>query len=63
MDGRYKLVTGFDPQAKRSEGGEAPSAGQSPPPMLFDLENDPLENENVAADAAKQVQRLSALLP
>jgi len=31
--------------------------------MLFDLQNDPLENENVAADAAKQVKRLSALLP
>ena len=63
MDGRYKLVTGFEAQAKRSEGGEQSSAGQSPPPMLFDLQNDPLENENVAADAAKQVKRLSALLP
>jgi arylsulfatase len=45
-DGRYKLVTGF------AEDG----------PLLYDLERDPLENENLAASEPGQVKRLRAML-
>lgn len=46
-DGRYKLVTGYP---------DADSVA------LYDLENDPLENENIAADAPPEVERLRQLL-
>jgi arylsulfatase A-like enzyme len=52
-DGRYKLVTGFDPGARKK--GEERAA---PPTLLFDLESDPLENRNIAERAPEQVKRL-----
>ncbi len=45
-DGRYKLVV-----SKRDDGD-----------MLFDLDRDPLENENIAADQPEIVTRLRAVL-
>jgi choline-sulfatase len=53
-DGRYKLVTGF--KGRRAESA-APAA-----PMLFDLERDPLENDNIAAKNPALVKRLKELL-
>lgn len=53
-DGRYKLVTGF--KEMRTE-DSATSA-----PILFDLERDPLENENIAAKNPALVTRLKELL-
>jgi arylsulfatase A-like enzyme len=47
-DGRYKLVTGFK------------DANESV--LLFDLENDPLENNNISAESPRIVERLSRLL-
>ncbi len=42
-DGRYKLITGFDPSSKKGEREKAVG------PLLFDLQEDPLENHNLAA--------------
>ncbi|MFP4055495.1 MAG: sulfatase [Candidatus Brocadiia bacterium] len=56
FDGRYKLVAGFPvPRRKGREAAEAP-------PLLFDLEADPLENENVAEKQPRTVARLAPLL-
>jgi arylsulfatase A-like enzyme len=52
-DGRYKLIVGFDPAL--------PPQGD-PAPILFDLERDPLENEDIAAAAPEHVRRLMPLL-
>lgn len=46
-DGRYKLIRGY---------GETPT-------LLFDLESDPLENRDIAAQAPREVARLSKLFP
>lgn len=54
-DGRYKLVTGFDPA--QSPKGRADTA-----PLLFDLEADPLENTNLAAREPGRVKKLRELL-
>jgi len=51
-DGRYKLITGFDPDSPR------PQEAKNPQVLLFDLENDPLENVNLAASRPEQVSRL-----
>jgi arylsulfatase A-like enzyme len=57
-DGRFKLITGFDPEQTRKQAEEAPT----PPPVLFDLESDPLENRNIAATAPEHVKRLRQAL-
>ena len=46
FDGRYKLIKGFE----------------SDSPVLFDLQEDPLENNNIAAKAGDEVARLSLTL-
>ena len=55
-DGRYKLITGFDPDVRRQ--GDAKNKRT----LLFDLHNDPLENNNLASREPELVSRLSACL-
>lgn len=57
-DGRYKLITGFD--ENRPGPGQAPAEVVAP--LLFDLDADPLENNNLAASQPAEVKRLMALL-
>lgn len=54
-DGRYKLVTGFDP----AKGPKAELGGE---PLLFDLEADPGENTNLASREASRVSRMRQML-
>jgi len=54
FDGRYKLIKGFDPSRKR-KWENAPGAT-----MLFDLQNDPGENANIAGRAPDIIKRLEA---
>lgn len=64
-DGRYKLIRGFDPQSGILGSKEIRIQPARPdvPPLLFDLETDPLENIDIAARAPGIVARLSKLLP
>lgn len=55
-DGRYKLVTGFNPPGARPR--ETDTAI-----LLFDLEKDPLENHNIAPRHGDMVERLRGLIP
>ena len=57
FDGRHKLVTGFS--GRKGPRGEAE---EPTPPLLFNLEADPLENANIAAKAPDVVARLSRLI-
>jgi len=68
FDGRFKLIRGFSlaeptvkgkKEIKKDRGG---SARGDVVPVLFDLKNDPLENENIAAKAKGQLERLSRIL-
>jgi arylsulfatase A-like enzyme len=54
-DGRYKLVRDFDPAATKKGGGKGA------PALLFDLETDALENENLAAKSPGEVRRLGEM--
>jgi arylsulfatase A-like enzyme len=56
FDGRWKLITGFDPAAGKN------AAAGSAPPVLFDLRNDPSEHENLAASAPRELERLKQWL-
>ena len=47
FDGRYKLIGGY---------------GETGKPILFDLLNDPMENEDIAGQAEAEVTRLSRVL-
>jgi arylsulfatase A-like enzyme len=55
-DGRYKLVRGTGPATTFSR-------AFGPEPLLFDLDDDPWEDRNLAASMPKVVARLSELLP
>ena len=57
-DGRYKLITGFDVTSAQQNRERAAAA----PPVLFDLESDPLEERNIADKAPEQVKRLREAL-
>jgi arylsulfatase A-like enzyme len=57
-DGRYKLIQGFALERP----GQARLGARDLPPLLFDLESDPLENVNLAAKAKGEVERLSKRL-
>ncbi len=62
-DGRYKLIRGFDPAVGApNKNSPAYPAAAEPPPLLFDLTEDPLENSDLAAAAPEQVERLTAAL-
>jgi len=54
FDGRHKLIRGFNPDQPKRAAADAP-------PLLFDLESDPLENTNLADKAPGVVTKLSAL--
>jgi choline-sulfatase len=64
-DGRYKLIRGFDRDAGVL--GSRVMRIQPPktdiPPLLFDLQSDPLENSDIASKAPDIVARLSKLMP
>lgn len=62
-DGRYKLITGLDSgkKAKRAK-TEPADAPREPEPILYDLERDPLENDNIATSGGQHVKRLMPLL-
>ena len=53
-DGRWKLITGFDPNGPKGAVGREP--------VLYDLANDPLENENLAVKAPGELERLMRYL-
>ena len=62
-DGRYKLIRGYEKGIKLGgDGLDAYREKQDLPPMLFDLQEDPLENRNIAAEADGEVKRLTDLL-
>lgn len=62
-DGRYKLVLGFDPlKGTGALARETRQQTKSNPPLLFDLENDPGENRNLANDKKDVVARLSTVV-
>jgi arylsulfatase A-like enzyme len=64
-DGRYKLIRGYDPEAGIIGTHDVRVVQPRPdvPPLLFDLESDPLENNNIASKAPDVAARLSKLLP
>ncbi len=59
FDGRYKLIRGFDPANKTKQKGKT---ALNQPVLLFDLQQDPLENINIANDAPEIVDRLTKAL-
>ncbi len=62
-EGRYKLVRGFDPAASRPNLNRPyAEAGESLPPLLFDLHDDPWEDRNIAPDRPAVVRRLEEVL-
>jgi arylsulfatase A-like enzyme len=64
-DGRYKLIRGYDPDAGiiGTHDVRVVQPRTDIPPLLFNLESDPLENNNIASKAPDAVARLSKLLP
>lgn len=54
-DGRYKLIRGFDPSKSKQKKPDTV--------MLFDLKNDPMENNDLAGKEKDIVIRMLALLP
>ena len=57
FDGRYKLITGFDPLESKKQ--VSPSDRRA---VLFDLHDDPHESIDVSADQQRQVNRLRQML-
>jgi len=55
-DGRYKLITGFDP-ANRPR-----TAASAPPPLMFDLDEDPNEVKNLHTTRPEVAKRLHEML-
>lgn len=73
-DGRYKLIVGFDPAVGLKTQGandsndkptdaEGLRQARNRPPILFDIENDPLEKDNVAEKFPEICRLLSRHLP
>ncbi|CAN5579065.1 choline-sulfatase [soil metagenome] len=62
-DRRYKLVVGYDPAAKVTAAHEpGQSTNDSVLPMLFDIQRDPTEQHNIAAENAEIVNRMRTRL-
>jgi arylsulfatase A-like enzyme len=57
FDGRYKLIRGFNPANRRNK-----KTSLSKPVLLFDLQQDPLENINIANQSPAIVERLTKAL-
>ncbi len=63
FDGRYKLIRGFDPaEGAPKKGSPAYPAADEPPPLLFDLQDDPVENNDLARSEPEKVERLTSAL-
>lgn len=58
-DGRYKLIRGFDPAKKKVRSKDLM---KKEPVVLFDLQRDQLENNNIAQQHPEVVERLMAIL-
>ncbi|HZO53577.1 MAG TPA: sulfatase-like hydrolase/transferase [Bryobacteraceae bacterium] len=56
-DGRYKLITGFDPANRPRTAASAP-----PPPLMFDLDEDPSEVKNLHTARPEVAKRLHEML-
>jgi len=61
FDGRYKLIRGFSGKKIRGE-KVIRYRGNEVPPMMFDLQSDPLENENLAGINPAELNRLDRML-
>lgn len=59
-DGRYKLITGFDPNKRAGQGGRGDDPNAAP--LLFDLESDPHEDRNIAEKAQPELKRMMEAL-
>jgi len=55
-DGRYKLIQGYDIESKNQ------SMAAQATPVLFDLQEDPLETTNLATQRPEEVKRLARIL-
>lgn len=62
-DGRYKLIRGFDPAGEKVKPVQPGEPAKATAPMLFDLESDPGERQNIAEAQPEQVRRLTACFP
>ena len=60
-DQRYKLIEGFDPAQQKQYGSVAKDAER--PFVLFDLQSDPYERENIASHFPDIVERMKKILP
>jgi arylsulfatase A-like enzyme len=63
FDGRYKLVQGFTPGHVWPHSESPAFVDPLPTPlMVFDLENDPMEQVNLAAKVGPEVRKLTEMI-
>lgn len=62
-DGQFKVITGFDEDKSQRGASAKPPRPADIPPLLFDLDADPLENVNLAAKDPDRVRKMLTMLP